>query len=70
MAELRHKLALGKYLVTRVVKHHLGFEMVIDLGNSIKLTCVVPPSSDVREGDVLTLYTEVLVKEPASGQVP
>jgi len=61
-AALRLKLILGKYRVERITKEPAGFAMTIRLNeeSDIKLTCFVPIFADVKEGDVLTLYTEVL----------
>jgi len=56
---VRHKLVLGKFPVTGVERTAVGFKFALQLPG-IKLVLEVPPSSDVREGDVLTLYTEVL----------
>ena len=34
--------------------------MKIALGGSTTMTCTLPEHADVREGDILTFYTEVL----------
>jgi len=56
---IRHKLVLGRFPVVGVQRSSAGFKFALQLPG-IKLILEVPPSSDVREGDLLTLYTEVL----------
>jgi hypothetical protein len=56
---VRHKLVLGRFPVVGVKRSPTGFKFALQLPG-IKLVLEVPPSADVREGDVLTLYTEVL----------
>lgn len=58
----RYKLELGKFQIKRVDKHplRLGLQMALELPGLGLLICTVPASTDVREGDLLTLYTEVL----------
>jgi hypothetical protein len=63
---IRYKLVLGKYPITRVEKTHLGFDFCIQLPNGVKMIVSAPPSADVKEGDILTLYTEVLANAAAS----
>jgi hypothetical protein len=53
-------LALGKY---RVVERREA-QMKLALGGSTTMTIPLPPYADVREGDLLTLYTEVLFNPP------
>lgn len=57
---LRFRLVLGKFRVSRTTSNALNTTFTLDLGNSIKMTLDVPPYADVREGDLLTLYTEIL----------
>jgi hypothetical protein len=61
---LRHKLILGKFPVTKIERSAFGFKFVLQLPG-IKLVLDVPITADVREGDLLTLYTEVLVHAQA-----
>lgn len=68
--QLRFKLVLGKYRVIRIQPVPDGHAMVLDLGNSVKMTVIVPPIADVREGDLLTLYTEVLTCPPSQTTNP
>ena len=49
-------LNLGKYRVIERNEHM----MTIGLGGTTTLRVSIPPVADVRAGDVLTLYTEVL----------
>jgi len=37
----------------------MGLQIALQLPG-VKLICTVPKSADVREGDILSLYTEVL----------
>ena len=62
--QVRHKLVLGKFPVTAVKRNAYGFQFALQLPG-VKLVLQVPPSSDVHEGDILTLYTEVLGHAPA-----
>lgn len=56
---LRYKLVLGKFLVSRVIQKGAMLEFSIDLPGLGKLICT-GPLADVKEGDLLTLYTEIL----------
>ncbi len=58
---LRYRLVLGKFQVCQIDKGKEGIRITLDLGNSVKATTVAPPRADVRLGDLLTFYTEVLV---------
>jgi hypothetical protein len=60
----RHLLILGKFPIVEITRSFAYFIIVLDLGNShfIRTTC--PLTSDVRKGDLLTLYTEVLQETP------
>lgn len=49
-------LVLGKFRV----KERQDRKMVLKLGGSTEMTVMLPEHADVREGDLLTLYTEVL----------
>lgn len=53
-------LVLGKYRVTE--RTNAGMKLA--LGGSTTMSVTVPPIADVREGDILTLYTEVLLSRP------
>lgn len=59
MSELRYKIILGKFQVRRVVEKQGLLEFSIELPGLGQLVCT-GPKADVREGDLLTLYTEVL----------
>lgn len=59
----RHRIILGKYPVVDIKPGLTAIFVTINLG---PITCVttVPPNSDVKLGDLLTLYTEVLAIPP------
>ena len=57
---LRLRLILGKYRVTKVKRDALEVEFTMAMGSGVNITVSVPPYADVNEGDILTLYTEVL----------
>lgn len=56
----RVALILGKF---RVIEKQNN-SMKIALGGSTTMTATLPPYVDVREGDLLTFYTEVLYAPP------
>jgi hypothetical protein len=58
---IRLVLVLGKFRVT----HRSENLMRIALGGSTTMTVTLPDQADVREGDLLTLYTEVLYANPS-----
>ena len=58
---LRIVLNLGKYRVLERTE----LEMKLALGGSTTMTCSVEPFMDVKSGDLLTLYTEVLLAKPS-----
>ena len=60
MSELRFKLVLGKFPVVKIER---GF-MTLKLAGTTEAKIALPDHADVRDGDLLTLYTEVLLKPP------
>jgi hypothetical protein len=62
---MRLLLVLGKFRVTER-QHDL---MKVALGGSTTMTVTLPEYADVREGDILTLYTEVPYANPRSTPV-
>ena len=58
--EFRFILNLGKYRVTE----RNANQIKIALGGSTTMTVTLPEMADVRAGDILTLYTEVLYAHP------
>ncbi len=56
-------LVLGKFPVVK----RQGNKFTLKLGGTTEMTVIAPPMADVRDGDLLTLYTEVLIA-PAKGQ--
>ena len=57
MSDLRFRLVLGKFPVVKI--DHLTF--TLKLGGTTEMTVQRPPQVDVRDGDLLTLYTEVAI---------
>lgn len=57
--QFRYKLILGKFAVGRVIEHGASLEFSIELPGLGRLICT-GPKADVKEGDLLTLYTEIL----------
>jgi hypothetical protein len=58
--KMRMRLILGKYPVVRIEKSPNGLYFALQLQEGIKYVVEVPATVDIREGDLLTLYTEVL----------
>lgn len=58
----RFVLVLGKFPVVKLTHR----KMTLKLGGTTEMTVNIPPHADVRDGDLLTLYTEVLLA-PAKG---
>jgi hypothetical protein len=61
----RYILNLGKYRVLERTETH----MKLALGGSTVMTVSLPPQADVRTGDILTLYTEVLYANPDKSSI-
>lgn len=61
---MRLRLILGKFRVTKVSPGLQGCRITIDIGNSVTMNIDSPIPADVRLGDLLTLYTEVLAHAP------
>jgi hypothetical protein len=69
-SKVRYKLMLGKFPVREVRKSPTGFVFLLDMLQGVKLAVEVPAHADVREGDWLTLYTEVLTNaQPSTASV-
>ena len=64
MSDLRYKLILGKLDVKRVARTPTGWSFVLYLPGLGGMMGTAPPEADIREGDMLTLYTEILVTKP------
>jgi hypothetical protein len=64
-APIRYKLILGKFQVTRIIEQGALLEFHIHLPGLGYLMCT-GPKADVKEGDLLTLYTEVLANDKSS----
>lgn len=63
---VRYKLVIGKFEVKKVIDRGEGIEFMIDLPGLGKMA-FISPKADVREGDYLTLYTEILAPERKNG---
>lgn len=64
---LRYQLILGKFPIVKIEKDQLGnVQASIRISKDTFMIIGPPPNSDVREGDLLTLYTEVLVNAKPS----
>lgn len=64
-SKIRLQLVLGKF---RVINRQNNL-MKVALGGSTTMTCTLPDGADVREGDILTFYTEVLYANPSSTSI-
>ena len=58
-------LVLGKFRVIDLQ----GRRMKLKLGGSTTMDVNLPPQADVRAGDLLTLYTEVLYAQPSESPI-
>lgn len=58
-------LVLGKFRVVKLVDR----KMTLKLGGTTEMTIDLPAVADVRDGDLLTLYTEVLLAQPSQSSV-
>lgn len=59
----RYQLNLGKYPVIEVTPNQTNQTVVLDMQNKMFIRMAAPLTADVRVGDLLTIYTEVLQKE-------
>jgi hypothetical protein len=62
---LRLVLVLGKF---RVLERE-NLQMKVALGGSTTMTISLPPQADVKAGDLLTFYTEVLYAKPIQAPI-
>lgn len=62
---IRYILTLGKIQVVDVNKGVLGQRVKVMFPGSVSATFEAPANADVKVGDVLTLYTEVLTNAHA-----
>ncbi len=65
--QVRYRLVLGKFRVEKVNELGASLEFSIRLPGLGVLICT-GPKADVKEGDLLTLYTEILAKEPSNAK--
>jgi flavin reductase (DIM6/NTAB) family NADH-FMN oxidoreductase RutF len=68
MSDTRYRLILGKFQVTGIEKGLTGFRAKISFGSGVTLWIDCPIAADVRVGDMLTFYTEVLANEHESAR--
>lgn len=61
---LRYKLILAALPIKDIKKTPTGWQFTMELPGLGHLISHAPPEADLRDGDRLTLYTEVLVKRP------
>lgn len=63
---VRYILTLGKIQVVEVNRGTLGQRVKVNLfGSPVSATFEAPAHADIREGDLLTVYTEVLTNAHA-----
>lgn len=60
----RLKLVLGKFPVLRVIDKGFGVKQFSILISNVTVVIDAPHDADVREGDLLSLYTEVAIAIP------
>lgn len=60
---LRYRLVGPKAQVSKVERGEIGMKIHMKLGPVTMIWDADIPHADVREGDLLTLYTEVLVDQ-------
>lgn len=60
---LRHQLILTKLPVIEVTRGLTDQTIVLSIQDKVFLRTTCPLTSDVKVGDLLTLYTEVLAQE-------
>jgi hypothetical protein len=63
--QMRVRLVLGKFRVTERTETYIK----LFLGGSTTMTVSIEPFMDVNAGDLLTLYTEVLLAQPSGTPV-
>ena len=65
---LRYKIILGKFRIEKVNELGASLEFSIRLPG-LGCLIVTGPKADVKEGDLITLYTEVLANAPTLPRV-
>ena len=58
---LRYKLVLGKYPVAKITEQAGVYKVDLQIEGRVMFTFYFQGNPDIREGDLLTLYTEVLI---------
>lgn len=64
----RVKLVLGEFPILRVVDNGFGIKQFSIQIQGVRLVLDAPHEVDVREGDLLSLYTEVALALPSQPQ--
>ncbi len=60
----RYQLILGKFPIVEISQAHF----VLSIKDKFGIRIQRPPGCDLRPGDLLTLYTEVLAEQPNGNQ--
>lgn len=62
----RIRVVMGKFPVVQVKQVGAMWHATLDWGNSVHSTMKLPFKPDLREGDLLTVYTEMLSCQPST----
>jgi len=62
---VRYKIMLGKFQVKKVVEHGPSTEWFLEFPG-LGVLGFIGPKADIKEGDLLTIYTEILAPERSS----
>lgn len=62
----RFKLELGKFPIQRIIDKGFGVKEFSIRVNQVTLAITCPRDADLREGDLLSLYTEVALNAKPS----
>lgn len=60
---LRHQLILGKFPIVEITRGLTSYTIVLAAQDKLFIRTTCPLTSDVKVGDLLTMYTEVLAQE-------
>jgi hypothetical protein len=64
-AKMRFKVVVGKFPVIKVEQHGRVLDWWVELPNRVVIK-ITGPHADVKEGDLLTFYTEVIANAEPS----
>jgi hypothetical protein len=62
----RYKLILGKWPVAKITKQLDMYKVDLQIEGRVMFSFIMGGDPDIREGDLLTLYTEVLINDKPS----